>query len=394
MTCLRTLLTLIRKECALFVRDRAALPLTFLIPAVLIFIFGEIFGISRPGAVPGGIPVAAVNHSSQPAAARIMAALASEPALHVCAGRELAADESPAVTDGALREAIRQDRFRFAVILSPGGHAGPVQGLRLRILANPRNTVETQTFHAVLQRAVLSGLPELLGAPDPGKQGTAEFLSRLIEVQNEQVTGQEVQSPGAASVVGGWAVMFLLFSLSISATSIFEERRAGLYQRMLAGPLTRSQIVLGKFCWGVLLGIVQLVTLFFTGQLLFGLDIAGHFPAVLLVCIASAAACTAFGMLIASLTSSAESARSLATFLILVMSALGGAWFPVSLMPELIQQLAKGTIVYWAMEGFTGVLWAGRSTAEILPALAVLSGTAVVVMLVALWRFRRARVFD
>jgi ABC-2 type transport system permease protein len=76
------------------------------------------------------------------------------------------------------------------------------------------------------------------------------------------------------------------------------------------------------------------------------------------------------------------------------MSALGGAWFPVSLMPEFIQQMAKGTLVYWAMDGFTGVLWAGRSALEILPCLGVLAGTAAVVMLVALWRFRRARVFE
>jgi ABC-2 type transport system permease protein len=163
---------------------------------------------------------------------------------------------------------------------------------------------------------------------------------------------------------------------------------------MLSGTVTRSHLVLGKFCWGVLLGMVQLLTLFFTGQLLFGLDVSGHLPALFLICIAAAAACTAFGLLIASVTASAESARSLATFLILVMSALGGAWFPISLMPEFIQQIAKLTLVFWAMEGFTGVLWAGRSTLEILPCVGILAFTALVVMLAALWRFRRSRVFE
>lgn len=389
MTCLRKLLTLIRKECALFRRDRAALPLTFLIPAILIFIFGEIFGLRSPGTAPGGIPVAAVNHADHPAAAHLMAALAAEPALDFCTGAELTA-----TGEEALRELIRQDSFRFAVILSQGDLAGKTSGLNLRILGNPRNAVETQTFHAVLQRAVLSGLPALLGAPDSGGGGGAAFFSRLIRVEHEKVTGGSMQSPGAASVVGGWAVMFLLFSLTISSTSIFDERKAGLYQRMLSGSVTRSQIVLGKFGWGMLLGIVQLITMFFTGQLLFGLDVTGHLPALLMVCTAAAAACTAFGMLIASVTSSAESARSLATFVILVMSALGGAWFPVSLMPEFIQRISNVTIVYWAMEGFTGVLWAGRTAREILPCLAVLSGTTTAAMLVALWRFRRARVFE
>ncbi len=388
MNRLRTLLTLVRKEFALFRRDRAALPLTFLIPAGLIFIFGEIFGLRNPDSAPGGIPVAAVNHSDQPAAARIVEALAKDPAL------DLGTGEQTESADEALRELIRQNRLRFAVILSPGESSGVLRGVHLRVLGNPRNAVETQTFHAVLQRAVLAGLPELLGAPDAGDAGRSTFLSRLVKVENEQVTGSEVKAPSAASVVGGWAVMFLLFSLTISSTSIFDEKKAGLYQRMLSGSVTRSQLVLGKFCWGMLLGIVQLLTLFFTGQFLFGLDITGRLPLLLPVCIAASAACTAFGMLIASVTSSAESARSLATFLILVMSALGGAWFPVSLMPEFIQQIAKVTIVFWTMEGFTGVLWAGHSAREILPCLAVLSGTAIAVMLAALWRFRRARAFE
>ena len=389
MTCLRILPVLIKKEFALFRRDRAAVPLTFLVPAVLIFLFGEIFGLRNPGSAPGGVPVAAVNHSDHPAAARIMATLAGEPSLDFTTSPELTA-----ASDGALRDMVRKDRFRFTVILSPGDSAGGLRGLNLRILGNPRNAVETQTFHAVLQRAVISGLPEMLGAPASGDAGGASLLSRLVRVENEQVTGATVHSPGAASVVGGWAVMFLLFSLTISSTSIFEERKAGLYQRMLSGTVTRPHLVLGKFCWGVLLGLVQLLTLFFTGQLLFGLEVSGHLPALLLICIAAAAACTAFGLLIASVTASAESARSLATFLILVMSALGGAWFPISLMPELIQQIAKLTLVFWAMEGFTGVLWAGRSTLEILPCVGILAFTALVVMLAALWRFRRSRVFE
>jgi len=389
MTCLRILPVLIRKEFALFRRDRAAVPLAFLVPAVLIFLFGEIFGLRNPGSAPGGVPVAAVNHSDHPAAERIMATLAGEPLLDLTTSPELTA-----ASDGALREMVRKDRFRFTVILSPGDSAGGLRGLNLRILGNPRNAVETQTFHAVLQRAVISGMPEMLGAPTSGGAGGESLLSRLVKVENEQVTGATVQSPGAASVVGGWAVMFLLFSLTISSTSIFEERKAGLYQRMLSGTVTRSHLVLGKFCWGVLLGIVQLLTLFFTGQLLFGLDVSGHLPALLLICTAAAAACTAFGLLIASVTTSAESARSLATFLILVMSALGGAWFPISLMPEFIQQIAKLTLVFWTMEGFTGVLWAGRSTLEILPCVGILALTALIVMLAAQWRFRRSRVFE
>ena len=60
---MRILLTLIRKDLALFLRDKAALSLTFLIPIALIYIFGQVFGINRTSPGPSGIPLAVVNAS-------------------------------------------------------------------------------------------------------------------------------------------------------------------------------------------------------------------------------------------------------------------------------------------------------------------------------------------
>ncbi len=74
---------------------------------------------------------------------------------------------------------------------------------------------------------------------------------------------------------------------------------------------------------------------------------------------------------------------------------LGGAWFPVSFMPEFMQRIAKFTLVYWSMEGFSQVLWAGQSFLEILP-----DGRHPArhrrggVMAVAVWRFNRSQIFS
>ena len=78
----------------------------------------------------------------------------------------------------------------------------------------------------------------------------------------------------------------------------------------------------------------------------------------------------------------------------LTMSATGGAWFPVSFMPEFMQTIAKFTLVYWSMEGFSQVLWAGQSFIQILPTVGILLGIAAAVMTVAVWRFNRGKLFD
>jgi len=76
------------------------------------------------------------------------------------------------------------------------------------------------------------------------------------------------------------------------------------------------------------------------------------------------------------------------------MTAIGGAWFPVTMMPEFLQTLSRLSLVYWAVEGFTNVLWAGRSITGVLPQIGVLVGITTVVMFVATWLFHRRKMFE
>jgi ABC-2 type transport system permease protein len=188
--------------------------------------------------------------------------------------------------------------------------------------------------------------------------------------------------------------MFLMFALNGTATSLFEEKRSGMFQRLLAAPVTRAQILWSRFLFGIILGLVQLVTVFFVGSLLYGIDVIGHLGNLTVICIAVAAACTALGMFITSVSDSQEAAIGLATLVVLTMSACGGAWFPISFMPEFMQQIARFTITYWAMDGFSQVLWAGKSFLQILPTVGVLLAITAGVMGLAIWRFNRGRLLD
>ena len=74
-------------------------------------------------------------------------------------------------------------------------------------------------------------------------------------------------------------------------------------------------------------------------------------------------------MLITSVSPTPESARGISTFVILLMCAVGGAWYPVSSMPEAIQGFSKFTLVYSAVEIGAGGALVNASPAELLPTL-------------------------
>jgi ABC-2 type transport system permease protein len=445
------ILTLLRKDFARVRRDKAALSLTFIVPLALIYVFGQIFGAGGKDSGPTGIPLAVVNASDNPAAVRLIDALKAEKAFKVLTTHANADKTERPLTEADLKAMMRNNEFRFAVVLPSDLVSDKQIGLHLKILSNPRNDIETQMVTGILQKTIFTNVPQLLGQSlqarakefvggsrledfnrgianniagtfggdsekiladiragnfglgDGGTDaavsgdssgGTKDFLSRVVRIENEQVVGKDVKSPLATRSVGGWAMQFLLFALTASATALFHEKEHGLFQRLLSTPATRAHILWSKFIYGVCLGLIQLVVLFVAGRFLYGIDVEHHFGLLILVSLFASAACTAFGMLLAAISPSPEAARGLGTMLILMMSAIGGAWFPVSIMPEFIQRLSKLTLVYWSLEGFQQVLWANASFTELLPTLGILAAIASGVMAIALWRFNRGKIFD
>jgi ABC-2 type transport system permease protein len=441
------ILTLLRKDFLSFTKDRVAVGLTFLVPVVLIYIFGQVFGVTRKDPGPSGIRLAVVNQSAAPEVAALVAALKREAAFRVVETEDGPDGAPRPLTEEAVRAGFKTDRFRFALVFPADATGDSRFGLRLRFLFNPRNEIETQTVTGLLQKTIYTNVPALLMqslrkqarefvGPDvtdrfygemagsisrafgfdeakvreamargeiPGLSaggsgnaggGAGDFLDRVIRLEQEQLAGAKVKNAGATRVVGGWAMMFLLFSLSGMATSLFEERKAGLFVRLLSSPVRRSHLLASKYLFGIALGVVQLVALFGAGRVLFGIDVAANFGNLVVICLAAAMACTAFGMLLAAVTRTAAAAQGLATLLVLTMSAVGGAWFPVSFMPEFIQHLSKVTVVYWAMEGFSLVLWNQCTFLELLPTVGILLGMAAALAGVSLWRFQRGPIFD
>jgi ABC-2 type transport system permease protein len=447
---MRILLTLLGKDFANLRRNRAALVLTFVVPMVIIYIVGLVFGLGRNDSGPTGIPLAIVNESDNPAAQQLVEALRAEKSFHILTSFTNPDKSTRPLTEPDLRPMIRERKFSYALVIPADMLSDTRLGLHLKILTDPRNDIENQIVNGLLQKTIFTSVPQLLGqslqararrflgaagtdtfnraitrdivatfggdadqilaniksgnfgldqlaghlTPARGPGGDGDIFSRIVELDREQVVGQDVKSPAATRIVGGYAVMFLLFALSNSSAAFFDEKNSGIFQRLLSSPASRAQLLWSRFVYGVLFGLAQLMALFFAGHLLYGVDVFGHLGNLLIVCASVAAACTGFGMLLAAVTRSAEAARSLATLLVITMSACGGAWFPVSFMPEFMQHIARFTIVYWSIEGFGAVLWAGNGLGQLLPILGVLLGTTAVVMAIAVWRFNRSRIFD
>ena len=99
-------------------------------------------------------------------------------------------------------------------------------------------------------------------------------------------------------------------------------------------------------------------------------------------------ASTGLGLLVAVFVTTKDQADSVSTMIVLIMSAMGGSWWPLFIMPQFMQDLAHLTITAWAMEGFYDLLYFDLGLAGILKEVGVLLLMTILFFGLAIFRFR------
>ncbi len=264
--------------------------------------------------------------------------------------------------------------------------------------------------------AAKAGLAEggLFGGPDGGAAADGEDAAafrglvpvRAVAAQDLPAASDAVNDgdegdgdDGGLRTVGYYAagigVMFLLFSSAGAAGLLIEEEERGTLERLLSAGVGMGTILAGNWTFLVLVGIAQLTIMFAWAAVVFGLPVGGGpvLAGLATMIVATAAACAAFGILLAALCRSRAQMSGLSTIVILVMSALGGSMVPRFVMPPFMETTARFTVNGWSLDGFLAVLWyrepdagTGAMLATLLvgtPAATVLLAMTVVLLLAA-----------
>jgi ABC-type multidrug transport system permease subunit len=131
--------------------------------------------------------------------------------------------------------------------------------------------------------------------------------------------------------------------------------------------------------------------MFVYANLVFGLDIYHHLPSLLLMILATAYACSGFGVLLASVAKSRQQVQGLSTLIVLVMSCIGGSMVPTFIMPAFMQKISVFSVNYWGIQGFYDIFWRMLPLRDttFLSRILVLAVIGSVLNLIALRMFRK-----
>lgn len=188
--------------------------------------------------------------------------------------------------------------------------------------------------------------PKLLKAVASNKGVTVE--QQLIQTDNSTQTSINL-------MFVGFAMMFMMFGLSGAASTILDERIGGTWGRLMISPASRIQISLGYLLSYFLMGWIQFAMLMVAMSLLFNSTwgkITYLIPFASLVIITV----VGFGLMIAGLVKTKQQATAISALLIVSTCMLGGVYWPIDFVPEMMQKLALVVPQSWAISGFKEIL--------------------------------------
>jgi ABC-2 type transport system permease protein len=251
-----------------------------------------------------------------------------------------------------------------ALYLSIGARLFDRQGRRIEELFKGKGWDDAQ--------AIATLVTDLYGRV----RGLGDFLiPPLIEVTTHREK-EEVKRGGMdfmAWMYPGMMMMGLLFTGIVQMRDLLREGDAGTLRRQLTAPIGAGQVLVAKVASVAAVVAIALVFLLLAGCWAFGVR-WGPLAPLAVTCAAIVLAVTGFAALLFSLVRTERQGDAFGGILTMLMSLLGGAFFPPQIVPEWMQGLSRLTLSYWGHGALRG-LASGRGWEGVrgdLPVLAVI----------------------
>lgn len=275
--------------------------------------------------------------------------------------------------------------------VSVGGFSGPgyvQQALQAAL---------TQINGSVVAARVGGLVAEDLGLETDFARGVYQRAADLwhaepITVQY-QLTAEAAVDPTTTQDIGGFGQsvpgmgsMMVLFTVLGAMGILVGEKKQWTIQRLATMPITRAQLLGGKILGRFTLGILQYLVVFSVG-IVAGISFGRDLLALALVMVAFTLASTALSFAIGSRLTSEQQAAGLANLLGLTLAPLGGAWWPLEVVPESMRVVGHISPIAWAMDGYTALMFRNGTLSDVTLSIAVLLGMALLFFVYGIRRF-------
>ena len=369
-----------RKELRQLLRDRRSLILILVMPILLTFLFGKALetGDLR------GIPAAVLNEDGSPESNKIVTAMSTY--------GEIQLQGEVASREEAYR-LLAQGGIKAAIII-PKGFMSQIekgQEAQLQLLLDGTDNNSAPIVEGVAKRVIqrynaeraIKGLWAQGVRPDRGRR-----LIQPVYVQTEIRYNPGLQYLGYV-MPGVIGLTLQLLTVMLMAISIPRERERGTLDQLLATPITRTELILGKLLPYFGISLLNVATILFVADRWFNVPVEEGLPLLLLLCALFVLTSLATGLLISAISRSQFQAVQIAVFYVLPVFMLSGAYAPIEAIPDYIRPVSYLFPLMYFSRAVRAVTLRGGDFLVIWKDTAILAGFVLVFLYWAVLAFHK-----
>ncbi|MEI3798952.1 ABC-2 type transport system permease protein [Chitinophaga ginsengisegetis] len=390
------LLATIRKEWQLLLRDKTGIILLFIMPVVLITVMALIQDAPFKDYQDIRFDILTVDNDHGRLGRSVKEGLASGGQFNIIDSL----DGQP-VTAERAKQLVNEGKYKISIIIPAGATAAIVSNanrivndithrmgmsVSLPVKKVPDSLNVTIYFDPAAKKAfkgaihqsvdnfltqletdmLISRIKQQLQRKDSTVTATDTLAIRLQAVGlKEQSTGTakqlDVISNSVQHNVPAWSIFAMFFIVIPIAGNMIREREDGSLLRMKLIPGSYLAILAGKMLFFVGVCVLQFYLMMLVGiYVLPLLDlpqlVMGQHPgATLLVAGGIGLAATAYGILIGTVFKTPNQALNFGAISIVILSAIGGIWIPLEVMPARMQLLGHLSPLSWGLDAINDI---------------------------------------
>lgn len=371
------------KELKLLVADKTGIAILFVMPVMLVVIMTLIQHQAYKSLTQSGIPVLLVNNDTGSLGKSLERGFKK---YNICQLTIDHGEKYKSSTD--IKKDIVDGKFLVALIIPENA----TETLRNNVEKIMNNTVD-RSFKYALDVANIN----IITDPTVNKSfvvainsGLKEFIANvktqvLFEMMGEKIAelsdskekpampeidfftyneelavreGKTYQPNAVQHNIPAWAIFSIFFIVLPLAGSIINERSEGLFIRMRTFPGSYLSILSGKLFVYFIVAFIQFALVLAVGKYvlpLLGLPVLNmgtHLFSLIILTATLALAAVGYGLLVGTVFNTPQQSAVFGGISILIMSALGGIWVPLNIMPPVMQTISSLSPLNWALMGY------------------------------------------
>jgi ABC-type Na+ efflux pump permease subunit len=254
----------------------------------------------------------------------------------------------------------------------------------------------TRQFEEIrIQRALYTALADIVIADataGPLSEEALLTLNNAPRVWQLEVSpaGKRLDIPsGFEQAIPGILVMFtILVLLTSSGTMLVQERTQGLLRRLASTPISKAEVIAGKWDGRMVLATIQITVALVVGTFLFKMNWGPNLGMVIVVLAAWGGFCASAGLWLGTVAKTEAQAGGLGVLAANALAALGGCWWPIEVTPDWMQFVQKLLPTGWTMDALHKLISFQAGAASAIPNVIMLLVAAAVFGWLAVRNFR------